>query len=154
MSTLAYEIVDVFTDRPFAGNPLAVVFGAGELATEQMQALAVEFNQSETMFPAPVGDHAYTGRIFTPGRSSRSPGTPPSARRGCCASGSGGGDATQHCGAGDIGVRFTGERGVELAAVPRDSVGHSGPFVDRLYADLGLFPERPRRPGVDLLAAG
>ena len=49
MSTLAYEIVDVFTDRPFAGNPLAVVFGAEALASDQMQALAREFNLSETV---------------------------------------------------------------------------------------------------------
>jgi trans-2,3-dihydro-3-hydroxyanthranilate isomerase len=31
---LAYEIVDVFTDRPFAGNPLAVVFGGEQLDTD------------------------------------------------------------------------------------------------------------------------
>src|SRR6185369_6030761 len=42
MSTLSYEIVDVFTDRPFAGNPLAVVFGADGLARDQMQAPARE----------------------------------------------------------------------------------------------------------------
>jgi trans-2,3-dihydro-3-hydroxyanthranilate isomerase len=68
MSTLSYEIVDVFTDRPFAGNPLAVVFGAEGLATEQMQALALEFNLSETVFvlpPTQVGA-TYRARIFTP----------------------------------------------------------------------------------------
>lgn len=68
MSTLGYEIVDVFTDRPFAGNPLAVVFGAEGLATEQMQALALEFNLSETVFvlpPTQVGA-TYRARIFTP----------------------------------------------------------------------------------------
>ena len=53
MSTLAYEIVDVFTDRPFAGNPLAVVFGAEALAGDQMQTLAREFNLSETVFVLP-----------------------------------------------------------------------------------------------------
>lgn len=68
MSTLAYEIVDVFTDRPFAGNPLAVVFGADGLATEQMQALALEFNLSETVFVLPPtrADATYRVRIFTP----------------------------------------------------------------------------------------
>ncbi|HTF10019.1 MAG TPA: PhzF family phenazine biosynthesis protein, partial [Asanoa sp.] len=35
MTSVAYEIVDVFTDRPFTGNPLAVVFGAEELASSQ-----------------------------------------------------------------------------------------------------------------------
>ncbi|GGN15929.1 trans-2,3-dihydro-3-hydroxyanthranilate isomerase [Actinoplanes campanulatus] len=68
MSTLAYEIVDVFTDRPFAGNPLAVVFGGARLATAQMQALAREFNLSETVFPLPPSapGATYRARIFTP----------------------------------------------------------------------------------------
>lgn len=68
MSTVAYEIVDVFTDRPFAGNPLAVVFGAASLAGDQMQALAREFNLSETVFllPATTPEATYRARIFTP----------------------------------------------------------------------------------------
>ncbi|MBW6433046.1 PhzF family phenazine biosynthesis protein [Actinoplanes hulinensis] len=68
MSTLAYEIVDVFTDRPFSGNPLAVVFGGARLATAQMQALAREFNLSETVFPLPPSapGATYQARIFTP----------------------------------------------------------------------------------------
>ena len=43
-----YITVDVFTDRAFGGNPLAVVLDAGGLSTEQMQAVATEFNYSET----------------------------------------------------------------------------------------------------------
>ncbi len=68
MSTLSYEIVDVFTDRPFAGNPLAVVFGADGLARDQMQALAREFHLSETVFvlPPTVEGATYRARIFTP----------------------------------------------------------------------------------------
>ena len=67
MSTLAYEIVDVFTDRPFAGNPLAVVYGAAGLATDQLRALAREFNLSETVFVLPpVTGGTYHARIFTP----------------------------------------------------------------------------------------
>ncbi|RSM70371.1 phenazine biosynthesis protein PhzF [Actinoplanes sp. ATCC 53533] len=67
MSTVAYEIVDVFTDRPFAGNPLAVVFGADELAGDQMRTLAREFNLSETVFVLPSAAGAtYRTRIFTP----------------------------------------------------------------------------------------
>ena len=67
-STLDYWIVDVFTDRAFAGNPLAVVLDADALTTEQMQSIAREFNLSETTFPvatsAPGAD--YRLRIFTP----------------------------------------------------------------------------------------
>lgn len=68
MKSLAYEIVDVFTDRPFAGNPLAVVFDAGELAGEQLQTLAREFNLSETIFvlPPEAPGATYRVRIFTP----------------------------------------------------------------------------------------
>ena len=45
---LEYHIVDVFTDQPLAGNPLAVVFNDGSLTTEKMQSIAREFNLSET----------------------------------------------------------------------------------------------------------
>jgi len=70
MKTLRYEIVDVFTDRPFAGNPLAVVLDAGELASGEMQAIAREFNLSETVFVVPTTSARadYRVRIFTPGR--------------------------------------------------------------------------------------
>lgn len=65
-----YVITDVFTDRPFAGNPLAVVLDAEGLDTVAMQAIATEFNLSETTFVLPPEDpaHAATVRIFTPAR--------------------------------------------------------------------------------------
>jgi trans-2,3-dihydro-3-hydroxyanthranilate isomerase len=67
---LDYRVVDVFTDRAFAGNPLAVVLGADDLSTSQLQVLAREFNLSETVFPmAPTSagsDADYRLRIFTP----------------------------------------------------------------------------------------
>ena len=68
MSHLSYEIVDVFTDRPFTGNPLAVVFDADGLDRDQMQALAREFHLSETVFvlPPTVPEATYRARIFTP----------------------------------------------------------------------------------------
>ena len=66
-ATLPYEVVDVFTDRPFAGNPLAVVLDADDLPTTAMQALAAEFGLSETAFPVPPAAGASYGlRIFTP----------------------------------------------------------------------------------------
>src|SRR5471032_2597128 len=48
-----YITVDVFTDRAFGGNPLAVVLDAGGLSTAQMQAIATEFNYAETTFVLP-----------------------------------------------------------------------------------------------------
>ncbi|MCW2600508.1 MAG: phenazine biosynthesis protein PhzF family [Frankiales bacterium] len=65
--TLAYEVVDVFTDKAFAGNPLAVVLDGDDLSTAQMQAIASEFNLSETAFPYAAPEGATYGlRIFTP----------------------------------------------------------------------------------------
>ena len=62
-----YVTVDVFTDRAFGGNPLAVVLDAEGLSTEQMQAIATEFNYSETTFVLPPADKANDAnvRIFT-----------------------------------------------------------------------------------------
>jgi trans-2,3-dihydro-3-hydroxyanthranilate isomerase len=62
-----YVTVDVFTDRPFGGNPLAVVLDAEGLLTAQMQAIAREFNYSETTFVLPPRDAAHDAevRIFT-----------------------------------------------------------------------------------------
>ncbi len=48
-----YVIADVFTDKPFSGNPVAVVLDAEGLTTEQMQLLAIEFGYSETTFVLP-----------------------------------------------------------------------------------------------------
>src|SRR6266478_6151427 len=62
-----YITVDVFTDRAFGGNPLAVILDAGGLSTAQMQAIASEFNYSETTFVLPPQDptHDAQVRIFT-----------------------------------------------------------------------------------------
>jgi len=65
-----YVTVDVFTDRAFGGNPLAVVLDAEGLSTAQMQAIASEFNYSETTFVLPPRDagHDVQVRIFTVNR--------------------------------------------------------------------------------------
>jgi trans-2,3-dihydro-3-hydroxyanthranilate isomerase len=62
-----YVTVDVFTDRAFGGNPLGVVLDAEGLSTAQMQAIAREFNYSETTFVLPprVPGHDAEVRIFT-----------------------------------------------------------------------------------------
>ncbi len=58
-----YITVDVFTDRAFGGNPLAVVLDAGGLSTAQMQSIASEFNYSETTFVLPPQDPKYDARV-------------------------------------------------------------------------------------------
>src|SRR4051794_31251929 len=65
---LQFQTVDVFTADRFSGNPLAVVLNAEGLSSEQMQAIAAEFNLAETTFVLPPEDAANTAevRIFTP----------------------------------------------------------------------------------------
>ncbi|WP_417686101.1 PhzF family phenazine biosynthesis protein [Roseibium sp.] len=65
-----YAILDVFTNKALAGNPLAVVLDAEGLSDQQMQAIAGEFNLSETVFVLPPENpgHSANIRIFTPGR--------------------------------------------------------------------------------------
>src|SRR4051794_3407912 len=110
MSTLAYEIVDVFTDRPYAGNPLAVVFGGESLDSAQMQLLAREFNLSETVFVLPSEAGAtYRARIFTPEAELPFAGHPSiggavtSVRRGLVEPG----EIVQECGAGLLPITVT-----------------------------------------------
>jgi trans-2,3-dihydro-3-hydroxyanthranilate isomerase len=111
--SLPYEIVDVFTDRPFTGNPLAVVFDAESLATEQLQALAREFHLSETVFvlPPTTADATYRARIFTPEEELPFAGHPSVGaavtvlrRRGGDA-----GTVVQECGAGLLPIRVYGD---------------------------------------------
>ena len=68
LRTFAYETVDVFTDRRFAGNPLAIVPDARGLSSAEMQTIAREFNYAETSFVLPPQNPANSAhvRIFTP----------------------------------------------------------------------------------------
>jgi len=68
LPTLPFYTLDVFTDRPFHGNPLAVVLNADDLTTVQMQTIAGEFNLSETIFVQAPHNPAHTAcvRIFFP----------------------------------------------------------------------------------------
>jgi trans-2,3-dihydro-3-hydroxyanthranilate isomerase len=133
---LRYDIVDVFTDRPFAGNQLAVVHGADELGTDQCQAIAREFGFSESTFPSSrVSDgRAYSTRIFTPEQEIPFAGHPTLGTawvlrsHGLLTED----DVVQECGVGPIGVRFDGDR-VELTATPRDL---AGPVPQDVVRDL------------------
>lgn len=70
---LTFTLLAVFAQPgvPFSGNPLAVVEGGADLSTEQMQAVARQFNLSETTFVLPADEDGARGatarvRIFTP----------------------------------------------------------------------------------------
>jgi len=67
MTRYEYRLVDVFTDKAFGGNPLAVFREPGKLDTAAMQVIAKELHLSETTFvlpPKAAADHRV--RIFTP----------------------------------------------------------------------------------------
>ncbi len=68
MRKLRYHIVDVFTNRAFGGNPLAVFTNGRGIPAELMQLIAKELNLSETTFVLPPDDpeNDYRVRIFTP----------------------------------------------------------------------------------------
>jgi trans-2,3-dihydro-3-hydroxyanthranilate isomerase len=140
---LDFDVVDVFAERPFAGNQLAVVHGAEALDDAQLVAIAREFNYSETTFPTPLEDGRYAVRIFTPGRELPFAGHPTLGtawvlrEQGLLV----GETVVQECGAGEIGVRFDGGL-VELSATPRDLAGPlSREVAAELLADLGLAAE-------------
>lgn len=63
MAGYSFQTVDVFTDTQFGGNPLAVLPDARGLTTEQMAAIAREFNYSETTFVLPPDDSDNTARV-------------------------------------------------------------------------------------------
>jgi trans-2,3-dihydro-3-hydroxyanthranilate isomerase len=145
---LSYDIVDVFTDRPFAGNQLAVVHGADDLTTEQCLALTREFNLSETTFPGStvVDGVEYSLRIFTPGGEIPFAGHPTLGTAWVLRSHDRltSGTVTQICGAGPIGVHFDDAANglVELSAAPRDLIGPlNSSLVESLLADVGLSPK-------------
>ncbi|MDP9101796.1 MAG: PhzF family phenazine biosynthesis protein [Actinomycetota bacterium] len=121
---LRYQVVDVFAERAFAGNPLAVVFDADGLSATQMQALAREFNLSETSFlhaPPPGAD--YGVRIFTPTVELPFAGHPSVGAAWALHSAGRlpAGQVVQSCGAGLLGVSVSGDGAVLTGGTP--SVG-------------------------------
>ena len=138
---LEYDVVDVFTDTAFAGNPLAVVQGADGLDTRQLQAIAREFHLSETAFPLDpsedelAGGATYKLRIFTPEAELPFAGHPSIgtawllAQQGRIAPGT----VVQACGAGLLPLAVSPDGGpVELtggtptAGLPLDPAEHLG----------------------------
>ena len=128
----AFTQVDVFSDRGFTGNPLAVVHDATGISTERMLEITSWTNLSETAFLLPASDPRadYRVRIFCPGRELPFAGHP---TLGACAAWlAAGGRAqgseriVQECGAGLVPIRRTGDR-LAFAAPP---LVRSGPIDD------------------------
>jgi len=141
MKTLTYEVVDVFTDRPFTGNPLAVVFGADHLGKDQLQAIAREFHLSETVFvlpPSPGVEATYRARIFTPAIELPFAGHPSvgaavtAVRRGLAEVG----QVVQECGAGLLPISVYAEGRATLTGGSPTVGGERDPGP--LLASVGL----------------
>lgn len=129
-----FDLVDVFHDGPFSGNPLAVVASAEGIDTATMQAMTRWFNLSETTFLlAPTDPRAdYHVRIFTLDRELPFAGHPTlgSAHAWLAAGGApkAGDTIVQQCGAGLIEIRRDGDR-LAFAAPP---LVRQGPVDDAM----------------------
>ncbi len=147
-----FETVDVFTDQRFGGNPLAVFPDARGMSGEEMQALAREFNLSESTFVLPPDDSANTARvrIFTPVHEMPFAGHPSVGTAYVLA---------RHGRATDGMVRMEVPAGLVVATILTDDAGapsgarftapqplSTGPTVDRaaIAACLGLEAEAVR----------
>jgi PhzF family phenazine biosynthesis protein len=129
MATRRFKQVDVFTDKPFLGNPVAVVIDAEGLDTESMQRIARWTNLSETTFLLQSNLADYRVRIFTPRMELPFAGHPTlgsahaSLESGFIASKS---NITQECGAGIFDLTVEEGRIFVKAPVPRiTAVGES-----------------------------
>ncbi len=148
MSDLTFHVVDVFTDRPYAGNPLAVVLDADGLADAQYAAIAREFNLSETAFPLRDGEADYYLRIFMPELELPFAGHPSVGTAWLLASLGRVpyGRVVQRCGAGLLPLTVSADRaeltgGTPSAGEPLDAA----PFLDAVGlsgSDAGAAPVR------------
>ena len=121
MAAYAYRIVNVFTQGqvPLSGNPLCVFEKAQSLDASRMQALALQFNLSETTFILPSERASARVRIFTPGYELDFAGHPTLGTAHVCrALGLGGDRLTLEMTAGIIPVRAAGDRWTLTARAP------------------------------------
>jgi len=139
-----FSQVDVFTDTPTLGNPVAVVLDTAGLTTDQMQRFTNWTNLSEATFIGPPSnDEAdYSVRIFCPGRELPFAGHPTlgSCHAWLAAGGVPRGDeVVQECGVGLVRIRRSDDGSLAFAAPP---LRRSGPLeeseVEALIAGLGL----------------
>jgi PhzF family phenazine biosynthesis protein len=147
-----FRQVDVFTDTPYFGNPLAVVLGAEGLSDEQMRRFANWTNLSETTFVLPPRDSGadYLVRIFTPSSELPFAGHP---TLGTCHAWlqAGGrparpGLVVQECGAGLVAIKQT-EAGLAFAAPP---LVRQGPVEDEVAERVAKALNIGRNDMVDI----
>ena len=144
--TRRFHQVDVFSEQPLQGNPLAVIHAAEGLTDLQMAALARWTNLSETSFLLPPTDPAadYRVRIWTPGGELPFAGHP--TLGSCWAWLAAGGvpktadRVVQQCGVGLVTVRRDGARLAFAAPALRRSGPLDEALLARIAAGLGLAP--------------
>jgi PhzF family phenazine biosynthesis protein len=139
-----YSVVDVFTDVPYLGNPVAVVLDGEGLSSEQMQRYAAWTNLSETTFVLPASEPGadYRVRIFTPVLELPFAGHP---TLGTChawlatqADRPREGEVVQQCGAGLVRLRVERER-IYFAAPPLVREGRvEEPLIERVADVLAI----------------
>ncbi len=143
MKTRPFKQVDVFTDQPYFGNPLAVVLDGSGLDDEAMQRFARWTNLSETTFVLPPTDPSadYRVRIFTPGGELPFAGHP--TLGSCHAWLRAGGTPrrqdfiVQECQVGLVNIRREGDR-LAFAAPPLQRSAPSPAVLAQVAAALGL----------------
>src|SRR5438874_3212995 len=119
MTSYAFRIVNVFAEERPAGNPLAVFEDGSGLDDATMQALALQFNLSETTFILPSTRATARLRIFTPSFEMPFAGHPTLGTAHVVRALSGGDELTLEMRAGLIPVRATGDRWTLEANGPR-----------------------------------
>ena len=145
MTTLKFKQVDVFTSRPFYGNPVAVVFDADGVSDEQMLKIANWTNLSETTFfqsPSPGSGADYKLRIFHPQGELAFAGHPTvgSAHAWLEHTGKQPETLRMECGAGVLTIRPEGEGSETLifSETPQAQFVHEfGTSVEAISAALG-----------------
>lgn len=145
MTARPFRQVDVFTDQPYLGNPLAVVMDGDGLSDEQMQQFARWTQLSETTFLLPPTDPEadYRVRIFTPGGELPFAGHPTlgSCHAWLAAGGQPRGEAVvQQCGVGQVRVRRDGDR-LAFEAPPLRRGPVEPALLSAVLDALGLGPE-------------
>jgi PhzF family phenazine biosynthesis protein len=143
MKTRPFKQVDVFTAKPYAGNPLAVVLDGTGLDDAEMQDFAKWTNLSETTFLLPPTEPSadYRVRIFTPGGELPFAGHPTigSCHAWLQAGGKpkGAGRIVQQCAAGLVPLRREGER-LAFSAPPLKRSAPSPTLLAKVAGALGL----------------
>jgi trans-2,3-dihydro-3-hydroxyanthranilate isomerase len=148
MATHPFRIVNVFTQeqRPFTGNPLCVFENGDGLSTDQMQALARQFNLSETTFILPSARANARVRIFTPAYEMAFAGHPTLGTAHVCRALKLGGDSlVLDMQAGLIPVRASGARWTltALGATSRELDVSRDTLAAALGLDAHDIGERP-----------